>query len=322
MLDLNRKKIKYSIVIPIQNEEGNIRILFDKLSKVMKKINENFEIIFIDDGSSDNSYERIKEICNLEKRVKVIKFRRNFGKSTSLLAGFKHSKGEIIITLDGDLQDDPEDLPKLLKAFEDNYDVICGWRKNRKDPFLTKRVPSRFYNYLAGMISGLGINDFSSPFKVYKGEVAKRINLYGELHRYIPAMLNWEGYKIGEVEVKHHSRVWGKSKYGCLRLVKGFLDLIGVYFIHKFLSRPIHFFGSLGLILMASGTLTGIYLIFTKYFYGISLSERPLLLLAILLVLTGIQLITLGLIGEIIVKYRYEDKNENLFDIKEKINLD
>ncbi len=210
----------------------------------------------------------------------------------------------------------------MLGVLEDGYDVVCGWRKNRKDPFWTKRLPSKFYNYLARKISGLEINDFSSPFKVYKSEVAKNTNLYGELHRYIPVMLNWEGYKIGEVAVRHHSRTWGKSKYGYFRFVKGFLDLIGVYFIHKFLARPIHFFGSLGLILMGSGTLTGIYLLFSKYFYGTSLSDRPLLQMAILLILTGIHLITLGLIGEMIVRYRYEDNNKRLFKIKEKINLD
>lgn len=307
-MDEEQKPVELSIVIPIYNEEENIKELYAKLSAILPAITENFEIIFVDDGSTDNSFNILKEINMEDKKVKAIKFRRNFGKSIALNTAFKHAKGNIIITMDGDLQDDPDEIPRFIEKIGKGYDLVVGWKYHRNDP-ITKTVPSKFFNWLTCMLTGVNLHDFNCGFKAYKKEVVDSISLYGEMHRYIPALAAWHGFKITEIKVKHHPRKYGKSKYGFSRLLKGFLDLITVKFLTSYSTRPLHVFGIPGILSLLFGFFIGLYLVILKYWKGIALSERPLLLLSILSILLGLQFISIGLLGEMIVFQGVKEEN-------------
>lgn len=283
-----------SIVIPMYNERDSVKPLYEQLISVLSKL-ENYEIIFIDDGSTDETIERIKEIN--DKNVRVIQFQRNFGKAAALSCGFSNAKGDIIITMDGDLQDDPKEIPRFLEELK-KYDMISGWKFERHDP-INKIIPSKLFNWLSVKITGINIHDSNCGFKGYRSYVIKDINLYGELHRYIPALVHWKGYSIGEIKVVHHARIYGKSKYGVGRLIKGFLDLITVKFLMSYTNRPLHLFGSIGVISVFFGMVICFFLIY-EWLRGISIGDRPLLTFGILLIITGIQFVSLGLIGELI----------------------
>ncbi len=293
--------MKVSVVIPAYNEEKNIKPLYEKIKKVLSG---DYEIIFVDDGSTDRTYQAIKSIK--DSKVKVIKFRKNFGQTAAMDAGFKHSKGDVVIAMDADLQNDPEDIPRLLKKMEEGYDVISGWRYNRKDSFLKTSI-SIFANWLRKIITGERIHDSGCSLKAYKKECLKDLNLYGEMHRFIPAILLWKGFKVGEVKVSHHPRKHGKTKYNLLRVLKGFLDLIVVAFWQKYSARPIHLFGSVGIGSGILGVIIGMYLTVRKILYEESISNRPLLLLAILLIIIGVQFIVFGLLADILIKIYYKD---------------
>lgn len=311
-----------SAIIPVYNEEDNILPLYSELKPVLKDLGEH-EIIFVDDGSTDRTFQKLKECAENDKKVKIIRLRRNSGQSTALSCGFDHACGEIVITMDGDLQNNPRDIPEMVKQIRGGFDVVCGWRKRRKDPFLRKRFPSLLFNWLASKMSGLHIHDIGTPFKAFRRETAKSISgvLYGELHRYIPVLTAWRDYKVSEIEVKHNPRKHGKSKYGWHRLIRGFLDLITVYFLEKYLSRPLHLFGTIGLASMASGIVIGTYLSILRIFYGVPLSDRPLLLLAILMVISGMQFITLGLLGEMVTRFQHETNKRKLYDVETRVNF-
>lgn len=313
-------KIDYTVIVPVYNEKACILPLYSKLKNVLVDLGTH-EIIFVDDGSTDQTFRRLQECAEKDKEVKIIKFRRNFGQSAALSCGFDHATGEIVITIDADLQNDPSDIPKMLEKLQKGYDVVCGWRKHRKDPFLRKKVPSKVFNWFCRKTSGQDIHDFGTTFRVYKREVVENVSVYGELHRYIPVLAAWKGYKVSEIEVKHHPRKYGKTKYGGGRLIRGFLDILTVYFLEKYLSRPMHLFGTLGILSTAFGTAVGIYLSILKIFFGVSLSDRPLLLLAVLMVIFGVQFITLGLIGEMLTKYRYETSKKKPYNVETWVNL-
>ena len=308
--------VELSIVIPVHNEEKNVEELHEKLITVLSSLKKNHEIIFVDDGSTDNTFEVLRNLYNSQHDgvLKVIRFRRNFGKSAALSAGFKLADGNIIITMDGDLQDDPTEIPNFIEKRNEDYDLIVGWKFNRKDP-LSKKIPSKIFNKLTSTLSGLSLHDFDCGFKTYRKEVVKNLRIYGELHRYIPALVHWMGYRVGEIKVKHHPRRFGKTKYGASRLIKGFLDLITVTFLTRYIKRPLHLFGALGLLSSFVSFILGLYLLYVKYGLGLKIGDRPLLLLVILLVILGIQLISIGLLGEMIVSTTKQPKEG--YNIKE-----
>ena len=308
-----------SVVIPEYNEEKNIKPLYAKLKQALGEgeANIGYEIIFVDDGSTDNTFKVLKELHEKDSSVKIIKFRKNFGQSAAISAGFDYSKGDVIITMDGDLQNDPEDIPKLFKKIGEGYDIVSGWRADRKDPFFTKKMPSKFSNWLASKLTGVKLHDFGCTLKAYRREVVENINLYGEMHRYIPALASWVGISIAEVKVRHHPRQHGKSKYGITRLMRGMLDLITVKFLLSYSTRPLQLFGVPGILSFFVGFVIGVYLTIGKLFFGMSLADRPLLLLAVLLVFLGVQFITMGLLGEIITRTYYEVQGKPIYAVKE-----
>lgn len=288
-----------SVVIPVWNEGDSIKQLYSELSEVLEGVGKTYEIVFIDDGSTDNSFRTLKEIHERDNRVKAIRLQRNFGKSAALSAGFRKALGDVVFTMDGDLQDDPKEIPKFLKRIDEGYDLVVGWKFKRKDP-LTKRLPSKIFNKLTSLLTDVEVHDINCCFKAYRKRVIENIDVYGELHRYIPALVHWKGYKISEIKVNHRPRKHGKSKYGPMRLLKGFLDLITVKFLVSYAGRPLHLFGIMGILSSLIGFLLGMYLLYIKYFFGQLIGERPMLFAAILLVIVGIQFISMGLLGEMI----------------------
>lgn len=304
--NLDRRKVQkervLSVVIPLVNEEENLRPLYTELRKVLASLDKEHEIIFVDDGSSDDSFTILEDLHNKDEAVKVIQFRRNFGKAAALSAGFKYANGDLIITMDADLQDDPKEIPNFVNKLDEGYDLVSGWRFKREDSF-SKTISSRLFNYLTSILTGIRVHDFNCGFKAYRKEVIKEINLYGELHRYIPVLAHWMGYRIGEIKVKHHSRVYGKSKYGPRRLFGGLADLLTVLFLTRYMRKPLHLFGAVGLSLFLVGIIINVYLA-VLWLLGQGIGTRPLLLLGVLLMVIGFQIISTGLIGEMIAGRR------------------
>lgn len=295
-----------SVVIPLFNEEESLNELSRGLEKVFEFLKCNYEVIFIDDGSTDNSFARIRDIHRKNPKFHCIKFRRNYGKSAALAKGFKAAKGNIVITMDADLQDDPSEIPDLVKVLNSGYDLVSGWKKVRYDPFIKKHT-SKLFNFITSKLSGVKLHDFNCGLKAYKKDVVKSLRIYGEMHRYIPAIAYLSGFNVTEKPVKHHARKYGITKFGASRFVNGFLDLLTVIFTHKYMKRPLHFFGSIGIITSTLGFLVTLYLAILKFAEGKPLSDRPLFLVGIFLVILGIQFLSLGLIAEMITKSNVKD---------------
>ena len=291
---------KISIVIPLFNEEESLHPLVNEIKKALNPINLNYEIIFVDDGSTDNSLRKLKEICGADKKFRYISFRKNYGKSAALQVGFKQVTGDAVITMDADLQDDPKEIPNLLKKLDEGYDLCSGWKKKRHDPFI-KKISSRFFNFVTRIMSGIKIHDFNCGLKAYKKEVVENIKVYGELHRYMPVLANWKGFTVAEIPVLHHPRRYGKTKYGISRFFKGFIDLITVIFSTRYIKRPMHFFGFLGVLAFFTGFIVLGYLT-VLWIQGQPLSNRPMLFLGMLLIIVGVQLFAVGLLGEMLVR--------------------
>ena len=305
-----------SVVIPVFDEEKNVEELHKVLSGVLKKNKLKYEILFIDDGSRDKTYSVLKKLRKKDKGVKLIKFRANFGKAYALQVGFKRVKGDYVFTMDGDLQDDPKEIPNFLKKIKEGYDLVSGWKFRRYDP-MGKTLPSKLFNWLTSYMTGVNIHDSNCGVKCYRKEVVKNIEIYGELHRNIPALAKWKGYKIGEIKVKHHPRKHGVSKYGIERLLKGFLDLMTVKYLMTYNNRPLHFFGVIGLVAASIGAILGFYL-YWLWSFGEPMSHHmPMMLLSVLLIVLGVQVTSIGLIGEMIVSGR-EKQNLDVL-IKEEI---
>jgi glycosyltransferase involved in cell wall biosynthesis len=304
-----------SIVIPIYNEEENIQILHDKLKEVLDPLEKEYEILFVDDGSTDRTLSILEEIQVKDNRMVVLSLRRNFGQTAAFAAGFDFARGDVIITMDGDLQNDPADIPKLLELIKDN-DLVSGWRKKRKDPFFTRRLPSIAANWLISNVTGVKLHDYGCSLKAYRRDVIKNLKLYGEMHRFIPAVASWYGVRIAEVETVHYPRLRGRSKYGISRTIKVVLDLITVKFLQSFSTKPIQFFGPVGIICGLLGFLISLYLAADKLLFGRDIGGRPLLLLGALLIIVGIQLIGMGLLGEMLVRVYHESQRKPIYVIK------
>ena len=308
-------KVKISVVIPLYNEEKSLEELYKRITLSLQPLSDSFELIFIDDGSTDNSFSVLKDLYKRDNRVKAICFRKNFGKSAALSTGFKEAQGEIIVTIDADLQDLPEEIPALIKKMDEGYDLVSGWKFKRKDP-LFRKIASRLFNLVSSFFTGVKIHDFNCGLKSYRREVIEEMELYGELHRYIPAIANWKGFKVGEVKVNHRSRKHGKSKFGSERYLRGLFDLLTVIMLTKYPEKPLHFFGLMGTILSLAGLTINIYMAVLRI-SGKWISNRPLLLLGILLLILGIQFIFFGLMGELIV---FSSQRETSYTIKEKLD--
>lgn len=304
-----------SVVIPVFNEEKNVASLFEELKEVSTKIPQSFEFIFIDDGSTDLSLAKLKEIKKKDKRVKIIEFTKNFGQTAAFDAGFKKAAGDIVVTIDADLQNDPVDIPLLLKQLNKNFDVAIGWRKKRQDTF-SKRFFSTLANFLRKKLTGETIHDAGCSLRAYRREVLKEIDLYGEMHRFIPSILYLMGYKIAEVSVNHRPRKYGKTKYGLSRLFKGLFDLTLVVFLLRFSSRPLHVFGTIGGGTFILGFIMGSYLSFIKFFFGATLSNRPLLILSVLLMVLGVQFFIFGILAEIMIRIYFKTHHIRPYTIK------
>jgi len=308
--------MKVSLVIPIYNEEGNIKLLYEKLSSVLKSLDLEYEIIFVDDGSVDGSLDLLKELHSIDKHLIVISLRKNFGQTAAFAAGFDYASGDIIITMDGDLQNDPEDIPKLIELAKE-YDIVSGWRKDRKDPFLSRRLPSMIANWLISKVTGVKLHDYGCSLKAYKRDVLKNINLYGEMHRFIPVVASQYGVKITEVVTKHHPRLFGKSKYGISRTFKVVLDLFMIKFFQSFFTKPLRAFGPFGLISLLAGFLISLKLTFEKFFYHKDIGSRPLLILGVMLIIVGFQMLAMGILGEYLVRIYFETQRKPIYYIRE-----
>ncbi|WP_448588323.1 glycosyltransferase family 2 protein [Thermocrinis sp.] len=311
-----------SVVIPAYNEEENIPIIYERLKGVLDRMGEDYEVIFVDDGSTDLTYQRLKELALKDKRLKVIRFKRNYGQTAAMSAGFEHAKGEVIITLDADLQNDPEDIPLLLEKLKEGYHIVSGWRKERKDPFLSRKLPSMIANGLISKMTGVHLHDYGCTLKAYRAEVVKDLELFGDMHRFLPALTKRKGAKVAEVVVRHHPRIYGKSKYGIGRTVRVLLDIMLVKFLNEYINKPLYMFGTVGFFLLSVGLVALFYLIFIKLFLGESIGKRPLLILSVLCILAGIQLISTGLIAELLIRIYYQTKDTKPYMIQEKINVD
>lgn len=297
-----------SVVIPTLDEEESLGELSSKLVRTFEELGCNYEIIFVDDGSTDNSFKKIRELRSRNNKIHCIKFRRNYGKSAALAAGFKRAKGDIVITMDADLQDDPAEIPELIKVLNSGYDLVSGWKKVRYDPFIKKHT-SKLFNYVTSKIAGVRLHDFNCGLKAYKKDVVKSVKVYGEMHRYIPALAHLSGFRVTEKPVKHHARKFGVTKFGASRFLNGFLDLLTVVFTTKFITKPLHLFGALGMASFFAGFITILYLTYLKYFEDKPISDRPLFFIGILFVIVGVQFITLGLIAEMITKSRPREED-------------
>ena len=311
---------KISIVIPLYNEEDSIPHLHEALDAAIANYGRPAEVIIIDDGSRDRSFELLKEIAQRDPRFTIIRFRRNFGQTAAFAAGFAQARGEFVITMDADLQNDPMDIPLLMAKADEGYDIVSGWRKNRQDRWLDRKLPSMLANRLISNVTDVRLHDYGCSLKVYRTEVLKQVRLYGELHRFIPALASQVGATVTEVPVNHRARQFGRSKYGISRTIRVMLDLITVWFLGTYSTRPIHVFGTLGLASMGLGGLFGLYLTFIKLFLGESIGNRPLLQLAILLVVIGVQLVTMGLLGEMITRTYYESQDKPIYVVREIVN--
>lgn len=312
-------RTEISIVIPLYNEAKNIEALYGSLSQVVRTLGRDTEIIFIDDGSTDETFQDLLNLKKLDGSIRIIHFARNFGQTAALSAGFDYAKGDVVITMDGDLQNDPKDIPLLLQKIEDGYDVVSGWRFRRQDKFLLRRLPSKIANWIIGLITGVKLHDSGCTLKAYRSNVVKNLRLYGEMHRFIPALASSRGAKIAEVKVNHHLRMHGNSKYGISRTIRVFLDLITIKFLLSFLTRPLQIFGLGGLIFLAVGFLICVYLSVIKLAFNQSLSNRPILLLGILLLVLGVQFIGFGLVAEMQTRTYYEVQNKPIYVIKDLI---
>jgi len=310
--------MQISIVIPVLNEEQSLLLLYDEIVEHTKEY--EYEIIFVDDGSVDNSFEVLKSIADKSMNVKVIRFRRNFGKSAALNIGFKSTLGNIIITMDADLQDDASAIPCLIKKICEGWDVVTGWKKKRNDP-ITKTFPSKVFNTVTSLMFKTKLHDYNCGFKAYKKEVINEIDVYGEMHRYIPALVIAKGFTVTEIVVNHRARKFGVSKFGYERYLRGYLDLLTVKLVTEFNRSPLYLFGGVGSILLGSGLLIGLYLTFMRVFMHVFLSNRPILFLAILLIIVGLQFISIGLVGELLVSQTRKINRGDSVSIKETINV-
>lgn len=310
-----------SVVIPVYNEEKNIPALYGELRETLSAMGNPCEIIFVDDGSIDKSRELIKGLARADNRVKAVFFRRNFGQTSAIAAGIDHAQGKYVMTMDADLQNDPRDAALLIKKMDEGYDLVNGWRRKRKEPFLSRRLPSLIANRIISALTGLKLHDYGCTLKMYRRDVLKNVSLYGEMHRFIPVYVYWMGGKIMEIEVNHRERKWGKSKYGINRTLKVIFDLITVKFLlGNSSTSPLYFFGGWGVLLIAAGTVCGFITLAQKVILGLWVHRNPLLLLSVFSFILGTQIIFMGLLAELSVRIYYETTRRTIYVVEEKVN--
>jgi glycosyltransferase involved in cell wall biosynthesis len=309
-----------SIVIPLYNEAENVRPLYEELTAALAGLDRPYEVIVVDDGSKDGSFECLRAVHAADPRWRVIRFRRNFGQTAGFAAGFDAAQGDTVITIDADLQNDPHDIPALLAQIDAGYDIVSGWRQRRKEPFLSRRLPSMIANQMISGATGVALHDYGCSLKAYRREVVKNVHLYGELHRFIPAIASWMGVTVAEVPVNDRARQHGRSKYGINRTFKVMLDLLTVRFLLGYATRPLHVFGGLGFIAGGLGVLIGLYLTFVKLVLGQNIGQRPLLLLAALLLILGVQMVSMGLLAEMVMRTYHEAQNKPIYMVRERLD--
>ena len=314
---MTEDQLELSVVIPIYNEQDNIEQLYRDLKQVLEGLAKSYEIVAVDDGSTDSSFEVLRELHRGDDLLKVVRLRRNFGQSAAFTAGFDRAVGEIIVSMDADLQFDPADISKLLDKISEGYDIVSGWRSDRQETYLTRRLPSMAANWLISRITGVELHDYGCSLKAYRSEVIRNVRLYGELHRFIPALASSIGVHLAEVPVSHYPRRHGKSKYDLSRTLTVILDLLTVKFLLSYATRPMHVFGLLGMLSFAVGTVIAAYLSFIRLFLGSPIANRPLLFLAILLIFVGVQLVTMGLLGELTIRTYHEAQGKKIYVIRE-----
>jgi glycosyltransferase involved in cell wall biosynthesis len=306
-----------SVVVPMRNESPNVDGLYGEMTAALSAFGRPYEIIAIDDGSTDDTFERLARLQKQDSRLRVIRFRRNFGQTAGFAAGFAHARGRYVVTSDGDLQNDPADIPRMVEGLEEGPDIVAGWRRHRKDPWFTRRLPSMIANWVISHATGVKLHDYGCSLKVFRAEVVKPMKLYGEMHRFLPAIASEQGVTIAEMPVNHRARVHGTSKYGISRTIRVILDLITVKFLISYSTRPVQIFGLVGITLGSMGAAVLGWLAFVKYFQHEGIGDRPLLLFGILLVFTGVQLVTLGLLGEMLARTYHESQSKPTYVIRE-----
>ncbi len=313
-------KPELSLVIPVYNEEENIDLLYEKLLFALSELGRAWEVVFIDDGSSDHSFEHLEKLALQDDRIKVVRFVRNFGQTAALAAGIDHSLGRIIIPMDADLQNDPADVKSLLTKMDEGYDVVSGWRKDRQDEFFTRLIPSWCANKIISTISGVRLHDYGCSLKAYRRSVVKNIRLYGEMHRFVPIYASWQGAKVAEIPVNHHARKFGKSKYGLSRTFKVVLDLITVKFMSSYFTKPIYVFGTAGICAIAVSIVGFAWMLILKYFYDTTFIETPLPVLVAMCFMVGIQFILMGLLAEILMRTYHESQGKRIYAVDTRLN--
>jgi len=306
-----------SIVIPVFNEEDNVKPLISEITAALQPLSKRYEIVVIDDGSRDNTFQVLAQVYRIDSHLRVIRLKRNFGQTAALAAGLAHASGEVVVMLDGDGQNDPADIPALLSKLEQGNDIVCGWRYLRQDPFLSRRLPSMIANSVISWTTQVKLHDYGCTLKVMRKEIAKNLKLYGEMHRFIPAIAYERGAKIAELKVNHRPRLRGRSKYGITRTVRVLLDLLTVKFLMSYSTRPSHIFGIIGIASAVLGLVLGIYLTVQKLMYNMSIGGRPLLLLAVMLIFVGFQFVTMGLLGEMLSRTYHESQDKPIYVIKQ-----
>jgi glycosyltransferase involved in cell wall biosynthesis len=314
--------MKLSLVLPIFNEEKSILELFERITETMREIGKPYEIIAVNDGSKDESRPRLNEIAKMRPEVKVIHFRVNAGQTAAIHAGIEHATGDIIIPLDSDLENDPKDIIAMLEKMEEGYDVVSGWRKNRwADKKLVRKLPSVMANKLISFVSGVHLHDYGCTLKAYRADVIQGVNLYGEMHRFIPAYAKRMGARVTEIEVSYTPRKYGKSNYGFSRTLRVILDLLVLRFLYKYMDRPIQFFGTIGFFFMLAGSAVGLWAILLKLYWSVSLIQTPLPVLSALCIIVGVQLVTMGILAEMVMRTYYESQDKKAYIIKDTVNL-
>jgi glycosyltransferase involved in cell wall biosynthesis len=310
-----------SIVVPIYNEQENIPLLVETISAALADSRLDYELILVDDGSSDGSFSLLKGIAETDPRVRVIRFRRNFGQTAAMAAGFDAATGRVVVPMDGDLQNDPADIPRLLARIDEGYDVVSGWRKERRDTFINRRLPSILANSIISAMTGVRLHDYGCTLKAYRREVLEGINLYGEMHRFVPALASQVGARVTELPVRHHPRLYGKSKYGISRTMRVVLDLMTVKFLLTYSTKPIQLFGKWGIYTLFAGVLSGAATVYMKLFEQVNMNRNPLLIMTGFLLFMGVQFIVLGLLGELNARTYYEAQGKPIYVVKERINF-
>ena len=320
VLVLESPEPRVSIVVPIYNEVESIPQLYARLTAELAQLGVTYEIIAVDDGSRDGSYALLSELASHDVRLRVVRFRRNFGQTAAFSAGFDRARGQVVVTIDADLQNDPADIGALLARIDEGYDVVSGWRERRHDAFINRRLPSMIANRLISWATGVHLHDYGCSLKAYRTEVVRGIKLYGELHRFIPAIASWQGVAVAELPVRHAARQYGTSKYGISRTLRVLLDLLTVRFLLSYATRPMQVFGLFGFLSMVAGGIIGIYLTWIKFALGAEIADRPLLLMAILLIILGIQFLSIGLLGELMVRTYFETQSKPIYVVREELN--